>query len=160
MTKWGAKKEMFWHGKRLRAESSDRMILKILGGKMENSVLTTQVVSTVNVMHFSKSMVRKYRMVPIIIEGHTFHASTTLPVHPHVLDIHIYRVIQNDWQGFNNLSYTIHLVLQMQPHVISFYGVTWKIRFTFLLFPQVSRNWRLLHDTDSLERTRLSCWCL
>ena len=36
---------------------------------------------------------------------------------------------------------TCHLVLQMQPHVISFYGVTSRIRFMFLLFPQVSRNW-------------------
>ena len=32
---------------------------------------------------------------------------------------------------------TCHLELQMQPHVISFYGVTSRI----LLFPQVSRNW-------------------
>ena len=62
--------------------------------------------------------------------------------------------------GVNNLSYTIHLVLQMQPHVISFYGFTSRIRFMFLLFPQISRNWRLLHATNSLERTRLSCWCL
>jgi len=71
-----------------------------------------------------------------------------------------YRVIQNDCRGFNNLSYTIHLVLQMQSHVISFYGVTSRIRFMFLLFPQVSRNWRLLHATNSLEQTQLSCWCL
>jgi hypothetical protein len=35
-----------------------------------------------------------------------------------------------------------HLVLQMQLHVISFYGVTSRTRFMFLLFPQVSRNWR------------------
>jgi len=35
---------------------------------------------------------------------------------------------------------TCHLVLQMQPHVISFYGVTSRIRFMFHLFPQVSRN--------------------
>jgi len=49
-----------------------------------------------------------------------------------------YRVIQNDCRGFNNC----HLVLQMQPHVISFYGVTSRISFMFLLFPQVSRNWR------------------
>ena len=28
-----------------------------------------------------------------------------------------------------------HLVLQKQPHVISFYGVTSRIRFMFLLFP-------------------------
>jgi len=35
---------------------------------------------------------------------------------------------------------TCHLVLQMQPHVISFYGVTSRIRFMFLLFPQVSQN--------------------
>ena len=35
---------------------------------------------------------------------------------------------------------TCHLILQMQPHVISFYGVTSRIRFMFLLFPQVSQN--------------------
>jgi len=35
---------------------------------------------------------------------------------------------------------TCHLVLQMQPHVISFYGVTSRIRFMFLVFPQVSRK--------------------
>jgi len=29
---------------------------------------------------------------------------------------------------------------QMQPHVISFYGVTSRIGFMFLLFPQVFRN--------------------
>jgi len=52
----------------------------------------------------------------------------------------LYRVIQNDCRGFNNLSYTIHLVLQMQRHVISFYGVTSRIRFMILLFPQVSQN--------------------
>jgi len=50
----------------------------------------------------------------------------------------LYRVIRNDCRGFNNC----HLVLQMQPHVISFYGVTSRTRFMFLLFPQVSRNWR------------------
>ena len=36
---------------------------------------------------------------------------------------------------------TCHLLLQTQPHVISFYGVTSRIRFMFLLFPQVS--WKL-----------------
>jgi len=46
----------------------------------------------------------------------------------------IYRVIKNDCCGFNNSPG--HLVLQMQPHVISFYGVTSRIRFMFLLFPQ------------------------
>jgi len=35
---------------------------------------------------------------------------------------------------------TCHLLLQMQPHVISLYGFTSRIRFMFLLFPQVSRN--------------------
>jgi len=35
----------------------------------------------------------------------------------------------------------LNLVLQMQPHVISLYGVTSRIRYMFLLFPQVSRNW-------------------
>ena len=38
--------------------------------------------------------------------------------------------------GFNNLSYTIRLRFL----VISFCGVTSRIRFMFLLFPQVSRN--------------------
>ena len=35
---------------------------------------------------------------------------------------------------------TCQLVLQMQSHVISFYGVTSRIRFMLLLLPQVSRN--------------------
>ena len=35
---------------------------------------------------------------------------------------------------------TCHLVLQTQPRVISLYGVTSRIRFMSLLFPQVSRN--------------------
>ena len=35
---------------------------------------------------------------------------------------------------------TCLLFLQMQPHVIYFYGVTSRIRFMFLLFLQVSRN--------------------
>ena len=47
---------------------------------------------------------------------------------------HTNRAIRNDCRGFNNL------VLQMQPHVISFCGVTSRIRFKFLLFPQASRN--------------------
>jgi len=32
---------------------------------------------------------------------------------------------------------TCHLVLQMQPHVISFYGVTSRIRFMFLFLPSI-----------------------
>ena len=65
---------------------------------------------------------------------------------------------------------TFHLVPQMQHHVISFNGVRSRIRFMFLLFSQVSRtegtnqnrhwNQHLWHATNSLERTRLSCWCL
>ena len=39
-----------------------------------------------------------------------------------------------------NINTIIEFVLQMQPHVISFYGVTSRIRFIFLLFPHVSRN--------------------
>ena len=50
----------------------------------------------------------------------------------------INRVIRNNCRGFNNLSYTIHLVLQMQTHVISFYEVTSRVRFMCLPFPQVS----------------------
>ena len=80
---------------------------------------------------------------------------------------HIYRVIKNDCQGFNNSPG--HLVLQMQPHVIPFYGVTSRIGFMFLLFkyPRTEGtnqnchwNHHHWHATNSLERTPLSCWCL
>ena len=47
-----------------------------------------------------------------------------------------YWLIRNNCRGFNNC----HLILQMQSHVISFYGVTSRIGFMFLLFPQISRN--------------------
>ena len=33
------------------------------------------------------------------------------------------------------VSTNCHLVLEMKPHAISFYGVTSRIRFMFLLFP-------------------------
>ena len=46
------------------------------------------------------------------------------------------RDIRNGCRGLT----TCHHVLQMQPYVISFYGVTSRITFIFLLFPQVSRN--------------------
>ena len=52
---------------------------------------------------------------------------------------------------------TCHLVLQMQPHVISFYGVTSRIRFMFLLFPQVSRNWRY-ESEPPLKPSPLTCY--
>jgi len=42
---------------------------------------------------------------------------------------------------------TCHLILQKQPHVISFYGVASRIRFMFLFFPQVSRNWKVRNRT-------------
>jgi len=53
----------------------------------------------------------------------------------------------------------------MQPHVISFYGVTSRIRFMFLLFPQLSRNWRYVSErplkpSPMICRTKLSCWYL
>ena len=51
----------------------------------------------------------------------------------------------------------IHSTLQMQPHVISFYGVTSRIRFMFLLFPQVSRNWRY-ESEPSLKPLPLTCY--
>ena len=63
-----------------------------------------------------------------------------------------YRVIRNDCRGFNNC----HLVPQMQPHVISFYGVTSRIRFMFLLFPRVSRN--LQYESEKpLKPSPLTC---
>jgi len=43
---------------------------------------------------------------------------------------------------FKMIVGVLHNTLQMQPLVVSFYGVTSRIRFMFLLFPQVSRNWR------------------
>jgi len=52
---------------------------------------------------------------------------------------------------------TCHLVLQMQPHVISFCGVTSRIRFMFLLFPQVSRNWRYESELP-LKPSPLTCY--
>jgi len=80
------------------------------------------------------------------------HTHTHTHTHTHIyiyIYIYIHRVIQNECRVVNKLSYTIYLVLQMQPLVISFNGVTSRIRFMFLLLPQVSRNWRLLHATDS-----------
>jgi len=65
---------------------------------------------------------------------------------------HTSRVIRNDCRGSNNC----HLVLQMQPHVISFYGVTSGIRLMFLLFPQVSRNWRY-ESEPPLKPSTLTC---
>ena len=52
---------------------------------------------------------------------------------------------------------TCHPVLQMQPHVISFYGVTSRIRFMFLLFPQVSRN-RQYESERPLKPSPLTCY--
>ena len=49
------------------------------------------------------------------------------------------------------------LVLQMHPHVISFYAVTSRIRFMFLLFPQVSRNWRY-ESEPPLKPSPLTCY--
>ena len=76
--------------------------------------------------------------------------------HSENTNVNIYRVIRNDCQGF-----------KMQPHVISFYGIMSRIRFMFLLFPQVSRNWRYESEPPvkpspltCYKRTRLSCWCL
>jgi len=69
----------------------------------------------------------------------------------YVLPVKLYRVIRNDCRGFNNL------VLQMQPHVIPFYGVTSRIRFTFLLFPQVTRNWRY-ESEPPLKSSPLTCY--
>jgi len=52
---------------------------------------------------------------------------------------------------------TCHLVLQRQPHVISFYGVTSRIRCMFLLFPQVSRSWRY-ESEPPLKPSPLTCY--
>jgi len=52
---------------------------------------------------------------------------------------------------------TCHLALQMQSHMISFYGVTSRIRFMFLLFPQVSRNWKY-ESEPPLKPSPLTCY--
>ena len=57
---------------------------------------------------------------------------------------------------FKMIVGVIHNTLQMQPHAISFYGVTSRIRFIFLLFPQVSRNWRY-ESEPSLKPSPLTC---
>jgi len=57
----------------------------------------------------------------------------------------------------------IHNTCQMQPHVISFYGVTSRIGF---IYPGTEGknnrqgNHQQWHATNSSERTQLSCWCL
>jgi len=50
---------------------------------------------------------------------------------------------------------TRHLVLQMQPRVISFCGS--RFRFMFLFFPQVSRNWRY-ESEPPLKPSPLTCY--
>ena len=65
----------------------------------------------------------------------------------------MYRVIRNDCRDFNNC----YLVLHMQSHVISFYGVTSRIKFMFLLFQQVTRNWRY-ESEPPLKPSLLTCY--
>jgi len=50
-----------------------------------------------------------------------------------------------------------HVVLQMQPHMIPFYGVTSRIRFMFLLFPQVYRNWSY-ESEPPVKPSPLTCY--
>jgi len=57
---------------------------------------------------------------------------------------------------FKTIVGVIHNTLQMQPHVPSFYGVTSRIMFTFLLFAQVSRNWRY-ESEPPLKPSKLTC---
>ena len=57
---------------------------------------------------------------------------------------------------FKMIVRVIHNTLQMQPHVPSFYGVTSRIRFMFLFFPQVSRNWRY-ESEPPLKLSMLTC---
>ena len=52
---------------------------------------------------------------------------------------------------------TCQFILQMQPHVISFYGVTSRVRFMFLLFPQVPQNWRYESELP-MKPSPLTCY--
>jgi len=76
----------------------------------------------------------------------------------HVISLYLYDV---KYTGLFKMVVTIlttcHLVLQMQPHVIYLYGVTSRIRFMFLLFPQISRNWRY-ESEQSLKPSQLACY--
>jgi len=45
----------------------------------------------------------------------------------------------------------IHNTLHMQPHVISFYGVTSRIRFMFLLFPELKVRIRTAIETIAAD---------
>jgi hypothetical protein len=68
--------------------------------------------------------------------------------------IYLHGVIRKDCRGCNHHR---HLVLQMEPHVISFYGVPSRIRFMFLLFPQVSRNWGYRSEPP-LKPSPMTCY--
>ena len=57
---------------------------------------------------------------------------------------------------FKMIFGVIHNTLQMQPHVIYFCEVMSRIRFMFLLFPQVSRNWRY-ESEPPLKPSPLTC---
>jgi len=58
---------------------------------------------------------------------------------------------------FKMIVGVIHITLQIQPHVISLYGVTSRIRFMFLAFPQVSRKWR--HESEPpVKPSPLTCY--
>jgi len=80
---------------------------------------------------------------------------------PHLF---IYRVIQSDCRGCNNLSYTINLRYQYMYFFIYFLLHTLKEFHMCTLCDSTNINTIIdnhrWHATDSLERTRLSCWCL
>ena len=69
---------------------------------------------------------------------------------PHIKDKGLFEIIVG-------VLTTCHLFLQMRPHVLSFYGVMSRIRFMFLLFPQVSRNWRY-ESEPPLKPSPLTCY--
>ena len=83
----------------------------------------------------------------------------------------LYRVIQNDCRGFNNPSYTIHLryeyvVAPMDQEILKvfFYDVRCAVVMHFSACSAVYKSEPPLEPSPltrySLERTRLSCWCL
>ena len=79
-----------------------------------------------------------------------------------------YRVIRNGCRGFNNLSYTSFS--GMQTHVIISMGLrqgsglcsSSSCKYPGTDGTNQNRHWNhhRWHATNSLERTRLSCWCL
>jgi hypothetical protein len=71
--------------------------------------------------------------------------------------IYIYRVIRNDYRGFNNLSYTNALEIAVCSCTDESRNFHFPRQVREFLNQHLPQRWIGWHDTDSLERTGLSC---